>query len=62
MVMVFEKYETDPAGRTFVAPYNVEEFSERRCGDCEGKVVGEGVFATGASLPRGEGVPDYEPF
>ena len=61
--IVFNKYETDEAGRTFIAPYNVETFGHYECPDCGMTTRGEGVFATGATLPRKEfGLKDYEPF
>ena len=63
MTLVCNKYETDAAGRTFIAPYNVEAFGSYECPVCGRATKGEGVFATGAVIPRKEfGMEDYEPF
>ena len=56
MVMVFNKYMTDETGRTFIAPYNEDEFAESHCPSCGSETKGEGVFATGAVLGN------YEPY
>ena len=56
MVTVFNKYETDETGRTFIAPYNEDEIAESHFPHCGSRTKCEGVFGTGAMLGK------YEPF
>ena len=56
MVTGFNKNQTDETGRTFIAPYNEDEFGKSQCPHCGSRTKGEGVFATGAMLGK------YEPY